>query len=114
MPVINLNWTKKISAAEKRNLIETIAETVSTAVQVSSEAINVLIHEIDEENVRFPEAVFTISWSKHPNRSREAKAEIIEKLTGIVQGISEIRPERIVVLFHDLDGENVGVAGKPR
>ena len=66
MPVIKLTWTEKQTKEEKRQFIEDVAEIVSSAIRVPSEIVNVLICELPKENVRFPEAVFTISWSRHP------------------------------------------------
>ena len=114
MPVIKLTWTEKQTKEEKRQFIEDVAEIVSSAIRVPSEIVNVLICELPKENVRFPEAVFTISWSRHPERNPESKKEIIRRITEKVLAVSDIKPEKIVSFCHDLPGEDVGVAGNPR
>ena len=76
MPVIKLTWTEKQTKEEKRQFIEDVAEIVSSAIRVPSEIVNVLICELPAENVRFPEAVFTISWSRHPDRNPESKKRL--------------------------------------
>ena len=114
MPVIDVKWTGKMTAQQKNAVINNAADVVCTAIKVPAEIVNVIITEIEEGSYRFPTAVFDISWSKNENRSKAAKAEIAEKITEKVLEISDFTPNRVVIFFHDLEGEDVGVAGELR
>lgn len=113
MPVIQVDWTQNKSKEEKKKLIQNIVNCVSAEIKVPDEVVNVILHDIPEENVRFTPAILNISWSQTSDRNREAK-KIIAKLTDIITETTDIRPEKVVFFFHDLEGENVGVAGTPR
>lgn len=76
MPVIKLTWTEKQTKEEKRQFIEDVAEIVSSAIRVPSEIVNVLICELPAENVRFPEAVFTIPGPDIQTGTRSQKKRL--------------------------------------
>ncbi len=115
MPIIKADWaTKKVlSPKEKVDFIANTAQCVSEIIQVPDHVVNIMIQEIPVENVRFPAVVLNISWSQHENRNRDAKAQITRKITEKIREMApEIEPGKIVIFFHDLEGENVGVAGQ--
>ena len=114
MPVINVDWTVSKDNGEKRLFIDYITKTVSRAIKVQENVINVFLREYSIENSKDDSAVFTITWSKTPEREDGAKKEIIKALTDYVSSTSNIKPEKVVVFFNDLDGKNVGVGGKQR
>lgn len=115
MPIIKVDWSaKKLSSLEKEAFIAKTVDIVATAVKAPDHVVNVLIRDIPEDSCRFPAAVFTLSWSKTPDRGPEARAQITEQLTQYVTGISDIKPEKVVLFFLNLDGDCVGVGGKMR
>ena len=114
MPIIKVDWTVKKTSEEKKEFIEKVTDIVSSSIKAPREVVNVLIREIPLENVRCPEAVFTITWSKNPDRNQEAKNNIISVITDMLLDTTDLDPGKIVFFFFDLDGCNVGVAGKTR
>lgn len=114
MPIIKINSTIPFKKEQKKEMIDYTVRCVSEAIQVSPDVINVMFLPIAAEDVRFPTAVFYISWSKASARNRDAKEKIVADLTRKITEEYGIRPERVVIFFLDLPGEDVGVAGKLR
>ncbi|WP_295361591.1 tautomerase family protein [uncultured Pseudoramibacter sp.] len=114
MPIIKIDWTVEKTPSEKRSFIDKVTDIVSGAIHAPKDVVNVLIRDLPKENVREDAAVFTITWSKTSERNQSAKHTITSEITNLLINTTDLNPGRIVFFFHDLDGENVGVAGKMR
>ncbi len=114
MPVIGIDWSETKTKCEKRDIMDKIASIVSREIEVPENIVNVYFNQIPLEDMRFRTVVCRISWSQAPLRNRKAKANIIYEITDYLSKSVAIDKESIGIFFSDLEGENVGVAGRPR
>ncbi len=107
MPIIQVFLTKKITADEKSDLMDYIAQVVCKNTSTLSKNIYVFIQELDKENARKSAPVVLINWSMMPDRTESAKNNIMKMIT---KKLGEIEPEfkdEIVILINDLPLRNV-------
>ena len=114
MPIIHVTVTKKLPADVKADLMEYFAEQICANTSTLSKNIYVYIHEMEKENVRKLAPTVLIDWTMMPDRTDEAKHNIMVALTDkLAEMTGEVKDE-IVIIFNDIPLKNASLGGVTR
>lgn len=114
MPIVQVAITKKLSAKEKSDLMEFIAQVICEHTSTLPKNIYVYIQEWDHENVRKLAPMVLINWTMMSDRTEPAKKIIMEEIT---EKLAEIEPElkdEIVIVINDVPLANAMLGGETR
>lgn len=114
MPICKIEWTAKKTAAEKKELMEYIADTINKHTGTSKDLVYVYINDHEKENVRIDTPHLMINWTAFPERSAEAKEKIAIDLTERLVAETGADKARTVVIFNDFPPTDGVVGGIPR
>ena len=114
MPVVKVELVGKQDAAMKKELMEYIAEQISTISNTPMQNIYVFINEWDAENVLRKTPVITLDWVAKPDRDAAVKAEIMKNIVNKVEALTGIDKSGIPFLITDLPPDSVSVGGIAR
>ena len=114
MPVAKVELVGKQDAAMKKELMEYIAEQISTVSNTPMQNIYVFINEWDAENVFRKDPVITLDWVAKPERDAAVKAEIMKNVVEKVAEMTGIDKSGIPFLITDLPPDSVSVGGVAR
>lgn len=110
MPYVNISWNVKAKKEEKRELMNFVTDTIHDVTATDKQRIYVFIREYDVENVSNADCpVIQIDWVDIPNRTPEAKAEIIKRIQSRIAEFPNVNKERILVLFSDIPAYNAKI-----
>ena len=114
MPVVKVELVGKQEPAVKKELMEYIAEQISTVSNTPMQNIYVFINEWDAENVLRKTPVITLDWVAKPDRDAAVKAEIMKNIVNKVEALTGIDKSGIPFLITDLPPDSVSVGGIAR
>ena len=114
MPVVKVELVGKQDAAMKKELMEYIAEQISTVSNTPMQNIYVFINEWDAENVLRKDPVITLDWVAKPDRDAAVKAEIMKNIVEKVAALTGMDHSGIPFLITDLPPDSVSVGGIAR
>ena len=114
MPVVKVELVGKQDAAMKKELMEYIAEQISTISNTPMQNIYVFINEWDAENVLRKDPVITLDWVAKPERTPEIKAKIMWNVVNKVEELTGIDKSGIPFLITDLPADSAGMGGVTR
>ena len=114
MPVVKVELVGKQDAAMKKELMEYIAEQISTISNTPMQNIYVFINEWDAENVLRKDPVITLDWVAKPDRDAAVKAEIMKNIVEKVAELTGIDKSGIPFLITDLPADSAGMGGVTR
>jgi phenylpyruvate tautomerase PptA (4-oxalocrotonate tautomerase family) len=114
MPVVKVELVGKQDAAMKKELMEYIAEQISTISNTPMQNIYVFINEWDAENVLRKTPVITLDWVAKPDRDAAVKAEIMKNIVNKVEALTGTDKSGIPFLITDLPPDSVSVGGIAR
>ena len=114
MPVVKVELVGKQDAAMKKELMEYIAEQISTVSNTPMQNIYVFINEWEEENVLRKDPVITLDWVAKPDRDAAVKAKIMKNVVNKVEELTGIDKNGIPFLITDLPPDSVSVGGVAR
>lgn len=114
MPIVQINLTKKEDAAVKRNLMDFVADQICKYTSTLPKNIYVYIREWDRDNVRKTAPTVLIDWTEIPDRTPQAKKEIMLALTEELVRITGEKREEVVIIFTDIPLENAMLGGITR
>ncbi|MBQ3123730.1 MAG: tautomerase family protein [Firmicutes bacterium] len=110
MPYVNLSWTVKASADEKRKLMDDITDIISTTTDTDKARIYVFIREYDKENASQPDCpVVQIDWVDLPTRTPEAKKEVATKIQEKLVEFPGVNAQRLLILFDEFPRHNTKI-----
>ena len=114
MPIVQVAITKKLSAKEKSDFMEFIAQVISENTSTLSKNIYVYVQELNPDNVRKFAPMVLIHWTMMPDRTEDVKKIIMKKIT---ERLAEIEPElkdEIVIIINDLPLTSAMLGGETR
>ena len=114
MPVVKVELVGKQDPAVKKELMEYIAEQISTVSNTPMQNIYVFINEWDAENVLRNTPVITLDWVAKPDRDAAVKAEIMKNVVNKMEALLGIDISGIPFLITDLPPDSVSVGGVAR
>ena len=114
MPVVKVELIGKQEPAVKKELMEYIAEQISTVSNTPMQNIYVFINEWDSENVIRKDPVITLDWVAKPERDAAVKAEIMKNVVNKMEELLGVDKSGIPFLITDLPPDSVSVGGVAR
>lgn len=114
MPLVKVELVGKQDAAMKKELMECIAEQISTVSGTPKQNIYIFIHEWDAENAIRKDPVITLDWLAKPDRDAAVKAEIMKNVVDKVAELTGTDKGGILFLITDLPPDCVAVGGVSR
>ena len=114
MPVVKVELVGKHDSAVKKELMEYIAEQISTVSNTPMQNIYVFINEWDAENVIRKDPVITLDWVAKPDRDAAVKAEIMKNVVDKMEELLGVDKSGIPFLITDLPPDSVSVGGVAR
>ena len=114
MPVVKVELIGKQEPAVKKELMEYIAEQISTISNTPMQNIYVFINEWDAENIFHKSPVITLDWVAKPDRDAAVKAEIMKNVVNKMEELLGVDKSGIPFLITDLPPDSVSVGGIAR
>ena len=115
MPIMQVDWTVKKTAQEKKEFMDFAADLVNRTTGTIHKNIYVYITEWEKENARKTAPVVRIDWSDMPDtRTYAAKQEIMHSLTDKLVEITGEDEGDIVIIFREIPLHNVCIRNTTR
>lgn len=110
MPYVNLSWTVKATAEQKKQLLEDITDIISTTTDTDRARIYVFIREYEAENASQPDCpVVQIDWVDLPNRTPEIKQEVAKKIQEKLVEFPGVNAQRLLILYDEFPRHNTKI-----
>lgn len=105
---------KKLTAEEKSEFMEFVAQVICKNTSTLSKNIYVYIQEFNPDNARKSAPVVMINWTMMPDRTESVKKEIVKKITNKLAKIEPELKDEIVILINDIPLTNAMLSGETR
>ncbi|MBF0710598.1 MULTISPECIES: tautomerase family protein [unclassified Gemella] len=103
MPIVQVDWTVKKTAEEKREFMDFIADSINEATGTIQKNVYVYITEWEKENARKTAPVIRVDWTDMPDtRTYAAKQVLFKKFTDKLRELTGEDPSDIVIIFNDI------------
>ena len=114
MPIVQVLLTKKLTAEEKSEFMEFVAQVICKNTSTLSKNIYVYIQEFNPDNARKSAPIVMINWTMMPDRTESVKNEIVKEITNKLAKIEPELKDEIVILINDIPLTNTMLGGETR